>query len=55
MTLLDPGTAATTCDDWTNAKGTGLSGVFGMADNTWWKGSSQTCSNLVQLYCVETP
>lgn len=52
--LSRPATAATNCDDWSATTGTGLSGIFQLAQRDFWAGGgAAACTTAAHLYCVE--
>jgi len=56
-TLTQAGTAATTCDDWTNSGLAGMTPIAGLyldADSDWWSFGTRFCSDSGnRLYCIE--
>ena len=54
LDLSRPASASTNCNDWSASTGTGLAGIFQMAQRDFWAGSgAAACSTPAHLYCVE--
>jgi len=52
--LSSPASAATNCNDWSATAGTGLAGLFQLAQREFWAGSdASACTTAAHLYCVE--
>jgi hypothetical protein len=52
--LSSPATPATNCNDWSATTGTGLGGMFQLAQREFWVGGAAgACSTPAHLYCVE--
>jgi len=48
------GTVAGTCDDWTDAGGTGSIAVDSSTTSSFWQGSAAaSCATNRRIYCVE--
>lgn len=52
--LASPASAATNCNDWSGGAGTGLAGIFPLAQRDFWAGNgAAACTTAAHLYCVE--
>jgi len=54
-TLTQAGNTASTCNDWTSTSSvSGIVGVYGTADSTWWSLITRPCTDTgSRLYCIE--
>jgi hypothetical protein len=54
LDLSSPASAATNCSDWSSTTGTGLAGVFQLAQRDFWVADgAASCATPAHLYCVE--